>query len=195
MLLYELTTGRLPFDGDTYMSIVFKHVNEPAPPPRTVNPDLPEAVEQIIQKAMAKDPAQRYASAHELLTAVEALTSGQTLPTPASEPTRLFICYKHQTDPDQELAGYLYETLTSQGHDVFIDPVIRTDEAGLKQVDQQIKSSDFFIILLSQEAADSEIIQSQIGQAYHYFQTQGQPRLLPVRIAPGNVLPYAIPPF
>ncbi len=197
VLLYELTTGKLPFDGETYMSIVFKHVNEPAPPPRTINPDLPEAVEQIIQKAMAKDPDQRYASAQELLTAVEALPASQPLPTfaAAGEPTRLFICYKPHADPDQKLAGYLYEMLTNQGHEVFIDPLTRTDEALLKQIDQQIKSSNFFIVLLSQEAVDSEIIQSEIAQAYSYYQAQGHPQLLSVRIADGDLLPYAIPTF
>ncbi len=195
VMLYELTTGKLPFDGDTYMSIVFKHVNDPIPSPHAINPDLPKAVEQIIQKAMAKDPARRYASARELLAAVEALTTPKTRLTPAAEPAPLFICYKHHTDPDQKLASYLYEMLTAQGHQAFIDPIIQADEAGLKQINQQIKASEFFVILLSQAAADSEIIQSEISQAYEYYQSQGKPHLLLVRIANGDLLPYTLPAF
>ena len=195
VMLYELTTGRLPFSGDTSMSVMYKHINEYATPPCVINPNLPKAVEQIIQKAMAKDPTQRYSSAQELLAAIEALVSPQTRRTLANEQVCLFICYKHYTYSDQKLATYLHERLTAQGHQVFIDPMMRTDESWLEQIDQQIKASDFFIVLLSKAATDSEMIQSEVNQAYEYYQSQGKPHLLSVRIANEGLLPYAIPAF
>jgi serine/threonine protein kinase len=98
VILYELTTGRLPFSGETYMSIVFKHINELPTPPRHLNPNLPPGVEQIIEKAMAKNPDQRYASAQELLEAIQGLATDKppvaghetgSLPSPALNPPPL----------------------------------------------------------------------------------------------------------
>ncbi|MBI1878139.1 MAG: protein kinase, partial [Chloroflexi bacterium] len=192
VILYELTTGYLPFTGDTSMSIMFKHINEQATPPRTVNPDLPEAIEQIILKALAKDPTWRYPSAQELLVAIEALTSPQPYLPSANKSACLFICYKPNTEPDQKIATYLEEKLTAQGHQVFIDPMTRTDETWVEQIDQQIKTCDFFIVLLSKAAADSEMIQSEVSQAHEYYLLQEKPHLLSVRIA-NEELPFTIP--
>jgi len=64
--LYELLTGRRPFDGETPLAVAFKHVSDPLPPPRQVNPALPEAAERIMLRALAKDPADRYQRAGDL---------------------------------------------------------------------------------------------------------------------------------
>ncbi len=71
VLLYEMAAGRLPYDAETPMAIVFKHIYEPLPLPRRINPALPEEVERIILKAMAKSPADRYASAGALAQALQ----------------------------------------------------------------------------------------------------------------------------
>jgi serine/threonine protein kinase len=60
VVFYELVTGKQPFRADTPMAVAIKHTSDPLPPPRKVVPDLPEAVEQVIFKALAKDPADRY---------------------------------------------------------------------------------------------------------------------------------------
>ncbi len=61
-VLYQLTTGRLPYEGDTPMSVVIKHLNDPLPRPRYINPHLPDVLEGVIMQAMAKDPDDRYES-------------------------------------------------------------------------------------------------------------------------------------
>jgi len=66
VVLYEMTTGRLPFEGDTPVSVALKHVNEDAVPPRQVNPNIPPAIEAIIMRAMDKDLARRYVSADQM---------------------------------------------------------------------------------------------------------------------------------
>jgi len=81
VMLYELITGSLPFSGGTVVTIAYKHVSEVPKSPRSIKPDLPGAVEQIIQKAMAKSAAERYPSAQELLAAVESLAAGKTYET------------------------------------------------------------------------------------------------------------------
>jgi serine/threonine-protein kinase len=66
VVLYELVTGRVPFDSDTPMAVLTKHVYEAPPTARSLNPDLPVAVEQVLQKALQKDPTARYQTAGEM---------------------------------------------------------------------------------------------------------------------------------
>ena len=66
VILFQLATGRLPFDADTPLAIILKHLNEPLPAPHEFAPDIPEDLEQIICRALAKDPEDRYQSAAEL---------------------------------------------------------------------------------------------------------------------------------
>ena len=70
VLLYELTTGRVPFTGDDPLTVVSQHVHAPVVPPRVLRSDLPRALEAIIVKLLAKDPAQRFASAAETRAAL-----------------------------------------------------------------------------------------------------------------------------
>jgi serine/threonine-protein kinase len=66
VILYQMTTGRLPFDADTPMGLVVKHVNMPLTPPRLVSPNIPEGVEAVLIKALAKEPIHRFTSVAEM---------------------------------------------------------------------------------------------------------------------------------
>jgi serine/threonine protein kinase len=66
VILYELVTGRVPFEADKPMALIMKHMSEPVPPPRRLNPDLPATVEPVVLKALAKEPGARYQTAGEL---------------------------------------------------------------------------------------------------------------------------------
>src|SRR5512143_1696311 len=66
VLLYEMATGRLPFQAETALTLVFKHIYEPPPAPRSINRLLSEPVEAVILKAMAKTTVDRYHTAGEL---------------------------------------------------------------------------------------------------------------------------------
>jgi tetratricopeptide (TPR) repeat protein len=82
VLLYELTTGRLPFTGDDPLTIISQHVHAPVVPPRVLRSDIPRPLETIILRLLAKDPAQRFASANETRAALlESLTTGGDLAT------------------------------------------------------------------------------------------------------------------
>jgi tetratricopeptide (TPR) repeat protein len=65
VLLYELTTGRLPFTGDDPLTIISQHVHAPVVPPRVLRNDLPRKVEAVILRLLAKDPNHRFSSATE----------------------------------------------------------------------------------------------------------------------------------
>ena len=67
VVMYEMLTGRVPFDADTPVSIALKHMQEKAVEPMKLNPNIPFAVNQIIMKAMQKEPSLRYQSATEML--------------------------------------------------------------------------------------------------------------------------------
>ncbi len=73
VILYQLVTGRLPYDAATPLAIILKHVNEPLPRPREIVPDIPAELETVICKALAKAPEARYQSAQEFADALEAL--------------------------------------------------------------------------------------------------------------------------
>ncbi|WPZ19469.1 Stk1 family PASTA domain-containing Ser/Thr kinase [Geobacillus subterraneus] len=66
IVMFELVTGRLPFSGESAVSIVLKHLQGETPSPKAWNPEIPQSVENIILKAMAKDPFYRYPSAREM---------------------------------------------------------------------------------------------------------------------------------
>ncbi len=88
VVLYELLTGQAPYQAETPLAIVLKHLNEPLPPPRTINAQVPEPFERIVLKAMAKDPDQRFQTAAEMDKALrqalkEIEQSPKTTPVPA----------------------------------------------------------------------------------------------------------------
>jgi serine/threonine protein kinase len=76
VMLYEMLTGRVPYEAETPMAVVLKHITAPLPLLREVNPALSEAVERVVLKAMAKDPADRYQSAGKLAEALEKAAAG-----------------------------------------------------------------------------------------------------------------------
>ncbi len=66
VVLYEAVTGQLPFDGPDAVSVALKQVNDLPVPPREINPDIDPGLEAIILKAMAKHPAERFATANDM---------------------------------------------------------------------------------------------------------------------------------
>jgi beta-lactam-binding protein with PASTA domain len=65
-VMYEMVTGRPPFAGENAVAIAYKHVQEAALPPRQIDPALPDTLEAIILKCLAKNPANRYPSAQDM---------------------------------------------------------------------------------------------------------------------------------
>lgn len=72
IILFEMLTGRVPFDGDNAVAIAMKQVSEPPPAPSSINPNVPPALDAVVLKALAKDPADRYSSAAEMTAALDA---------------------------------------------------------------------------------------------------------------------------
>jgi serine/threonine-protein kinase len=89
VVLFEMLTGREPYQAETPMAILLKHINEPMPPVSDYRGDVPRPVEDVIAKATAKNPDDRYPSATEMVEALAAALRGVDVrSTEASRPTR-----------------------------------------------------------------------------------------------------------
>ena len=72
VMLYEMLAGRLPFEGDSAVSVALKHLSEPPPPISQLRPDVSPALESVVMAALAKDPAHRWQSADDFAEALQA---------------------------------------------------------------------------------------------------------------------------
>lgn len=87
VVVYEMLTGRAPYDSDTPLGVIHKHIYEPLPSPRLTCPDLPPAAEDMLLKSLAKEPADRYPSAGEMLRALkDGLASAEDMAVPRPAP-------------------------------------------------------------------------------------------------------------
>jgi len=79
IVLYELITGRCPFQADTPAAILIKQVQDPLPRPKTFIPDIPENVESLLFKALAKDPLLRFQTMQEFIQGMNSVLHGKTI--------------------------------------------------------------------------------------------------------------------
>ncbi len=113
VVMYELFTGRLPFDGETPISVAMQHMQADPIKPRAINPDIPQAIEDIILKAMSKEQRLRYESAAEMLADLK----------------------KAYTDPDAEIKKAADEETDKFGTKI-MPPIVNitmTDDGGNSQ--------------------------------------------------------------
>lgn len=83
-VLFELLTGRPPFKGDSAVSVAYQHVSELPPTPSSLTSDVPEAIDRVVMKALAKDKEQRYRTAHDMLSDLERAARGAMVLAPAT---------------------------------------------------------------------------------------------------------------
>ena len=89
VVLYEMLTGALPFEADNPVALSLKHINEPAPSPREANPEIPEALDAITLRLLAKDLGARYPSAAALADDLDRIQSGLAPNVVHAEKTKL----------------------------------------------------------------------------------------------------------
>jgi serine/threonine protein kinase len=117
VILYQMVTGTTPFQGDSPMQIAAQHLQVPPPSPRALRPDLPEVAEQVILRAMAKRPDDRYSRAQDLANAFRmalisagilqettTLTSVARMPAASSTTGRMFAS-KNTLDQSMRIAS------------------------------------------------------------------------------------------
>ena len=108
VVMYEMMTGRPPYDGESPVAVAIQHINGGAAMPSTLNPNIPAGLEQIIMRGMALDVKDRYASATEMLRDMEEFRR---------DPAVLFIMPKRQvSDATQavDIAGIAQQRTTAE---------------------------------------------------------------------------------
>jgi tetratricopeptide (TPR) repeat protein len=138
VVLYEMVTGRVPFEGKTALSIAFKHKTEAAPDPRKLNDRLSDEFGAVILKCLEKEKDKRYQTAEELLADLQALRTGlTTLSMPAKPGLPGFLSEAGEEAPRKrpvfvarenelaQLGAWLDSSLAGKGQVAFI-----TGEAG-----------------------------------------------------------------
>jgi len=80
VVFYEMVTGRPPYEADTPLAVMLKHMNDPLPRPKHFQPNLPEKVEKVLFKALSKDPNHRFLSMDDFAQALENLVRGLEYP-------------------------------------------------------------------------------------------------------------------
>ncbi len=105
VLLYQLCTGQVPFDADTPYAVILKHISAPLPSVRSLRPELPEAVERVILKALAKDPEDRFPTALSLAQALRQALDGTALGTTALSATTLSTAAPEAVTDEEELTA------------------------------------------------------------------------------------------
>src|SRR6185369_12149303 len=88
VLLYQAITGQVPYQAETFNELLFKIVLEVAPPPQTYAPELDPDFAAIIQRAMAREPTQRYQACTEFRDALLAYQSSRAAAAPFAPPQR-----------------------------------------------------------------------------------------------------------
>ncbi|WP_115728300.1 Stk1 family PASTA domain-containing Ser/Thr kinase [Actinomyces culturomici] len=84
VVLFELLTGRPPFTGDSAVAVAYQHVQQLAPTPSSITPDVPEALDRVVMKALAKDREDRYSSAGSMLADLMRATRGGRVNAPSA---------------------------------------------------------------------------------------------------------------
>ncbi|MBM5816227.1 MAG: toll/interleukin-1 receptor domain-containing protein, partial [Cyanobacteria bacterium K_Offshore_surface_m2_239] len=103
----------------------------------------------------------------------------------------IFISYRRGVSPDEPLALDLYAHL-SQCHSVFIDQTMAVGTPWAKRIDEELRRADVLLLLLSAASVGSEMVVGEVETAQRLHNEQGRPRLLPVRLAFEERLPYSL---
>ncbi|MDQ2715900.1 MAG: PASTA domain-containing protein, partial [Chloroflexota bacterium] len=121
IVIYEMLTGRTPFDGDTPVAVAMQHIQDLPVPPGQLNPNIPPALEDIIMRCLEKIPEMRYRDGSALARALENLgeadLSGDGLPTGATPGTTLAPTYAQYGQRVPDAAGVASDPATVRGQD------------------------------------------------------------------------------
>jgi hypothetical protein len=170
VILYEALTGEPPFNGDSYNEIMYKIIAEPFTAPSELNPDIPPAIEQVVLRAMAREPEDRYGNALEMREAMELAAVGATgkVNTPAARAATVM------TPNPQVTASKLVDTgAGTVGMDSVARPTV--DDGRIATVEHRSSKLPWIIVVC--------IVVVGIVAAALFFVLGGEPA--PTAVAPG----------
>jgi serine/threonine protein kinase len=201
VVLYEMATRTRPFQGDT-SAVIFEAILNRAPvSPVRLNPHLPVELEDVINRALAKDRGQRYQSAAEIAADLRRIASHGSSTTmavrlPAPQPAvsgEIVLLYKRNAHPDEEILGVAEKGLRERGYQVFIDRHLVVGMEWAREIEQHISRAGAVVVLLSAASVQSEMLAYEIQIAREAAQRRdGKPLILPVRVKFDDPLPESL---
>lgn len=200
VVLYEMATRTRPFQGDT-SAVIFEAILNRAPvSPVRLNPHLPAELEDVINRALAKDREQRYQSAAEIAADLRRIaahgastTQAASLPAPHPALGEIVLLYKRNAHPDEEVLGLAEKGLRERGYQVFIDRHLVVGMEWAREIEQRISRAEAVVVLLSAASVQSEMLAYEIQIAREAAQRrEGKPLILPVRVNFDAPLPESL---
>ena len=104
ILLFQMMTGKLPFDADKPLAVVLKHINEPIPFPSAINANIPEGIEDIVLRALSKNPFDRYQTAQQMGDALRQVVYASQQPW-AKKVSRELLTRRPLTERQQKVSA------------------------------------------------------------------------------------------
>jgi hypothetical protein len=104
----------------------------------------------------------------------------------------VFLSYKRNAEPDGTVAQEIVASLSAAGHQVFIDRHLLIGQEWAEEIQRQVRESDYLIVLLTPDSSRSEMVRGEIDIARDNLATHATPRILPVRLAYTDPLPYPL---
>ena len=126
VVLYELLTGKTPFDGDTPVEIAMKHLSNAPKPPSKLRPEVPPELDKVVLRALAKNPDERYQSADEMEADLERVARGAPVSAATAATQILPAAPPVATDPTS--ATMIAPPPTARARDVPPPPVVEEEE-------------------------------------------------------------------
>lgn len=186
-VLYEMVTGRKPYVADTPMAIIIKKMTEPLPKPSKFVNNLPDELENILLRALAKEPKNRYRDITAFADSVEKLIDPKHkfkfTQNKANRKLRIFLCHSSEDKPS---VRKLYEKLTMDGFDAWLDEEkLLPGQNWDLEIKKAVRETDIVIICLSKKSISKEgYIQKEIRIALDIAdeKPEGAIFLIPARL-------------
>lgn len=162
IVFYEMLTQHPPYEADTPLAILLKHVNDPLPIPHEVDPTIPASLEWVVLKSLAKEPADRYQSAEEMAQALwqAAQAAGIALPERISLP----LSFTTEQSPAESVAvisgtarGKLADAaFAADATDASLGPKIEMELAALKAAEKEEAASRVTVTMMSENGVQPQ---------------------------------------
>jgi AAA-like domain/Protein kinase domain/TIR domain len=190
IITYEMVTGVRPFQPDSPYELLQVRQAGVKTLPRKLRPDLPEAAQEVILKALQFEPENRYQQAREFGQALQQALAAEPEPGGAPTPMQVMLLYKAGVQPDEQVKQLLYARLSANGYKVFTGPDRPPGVEWAKEIESQIRRADTLIVLLSADSVQSETLAYILELANEAAQQQkSKPRLVAVRVTFDESLP------
>jgi hypothetical protein len=185
-----MITGQRPFRPDSPYELLELQRAGVKEKPRELRPELNEAAQDVILKALSYEPENRHQQAHVFGQALSEALIGRAEPVPAPSPKQVVLLYEQNSEADHQVLKLLEAQLSAAGYKVFIGPHVPPGVEWAREIEAHLRTADAIIVLISAVSIHSETLAYEVELAYEAAQKQqGRPRLLYVRVLFNEPLP------